>query len=53
MTRFCITGFVPGIGLVQHVIKARSDDDAWARFKRAHGRVDCALVRIAKPRASA
>lgn len=36
MKRFIVTGNVPHLGKVQHVIRARTADDARERFRRAH-----------------
>ena len=33
---FDITAVVPGIGVLKHVIRSGDQDDAWARYCRAH-----------------
>ena len=46
MTRFSITGQIGPREIVQHVIKARSKAEAWARFKRSWPGRECVLVRV-------
>lgn len=36
MKRYEVTGIVPALGAVKHVIKALDKSEAKARFKRAH-----------------
>lgn len=35
-TRYVITGTVPGMGRVQHIIRARNPKEAKRKFLRAH-----------------
>lgn len=47
-TRYEVEAYVPGIGVIKHVVKSGDRDEAKQKFKRAYakkGRVDDMIVR--------
>ena len=46
MTRFCITGKIGPREIIQHVIKAETQAEAWVRFGRAYAGRECVLIKV-------